>query len=169
MKNVKRKGAGLIFICLCCGVALIMTIACVFFFFNNHEFIQLENWMVTSGIMNNGVIVDYYDDSVDCKLTTENGTLIASGYENPVKEILVKVKQEVNWISWRENFEESVETDFISILLLKKSKVVAYGVLEITRGHSDTDCKAEIIERKILLIPISEGECLDRIKKIIKN
>ena len=132
-----------------------------------NNFIKLETWYFTFGVQNNIIIVDYYDDDVTCKFKSERGFFFGEGHRED-KEIEVKVGQEVSWQYWDYNGEGSLqegECVYVTITLLKSSKVVGYAILEITeRDKGSESYQAEILIQKTLLFPISENDAEQKIK-----
>lgn len=133
-----------------------------------NNFIKLETWYFTSGVRNNIIIVDYYDDDVTCKFKSERGFFLGTDFTE--KEAKVKVGQEVSWWYRAYNGEgplQEGECVYVTITLLKSSKVVGYAILEITKQDDGMSYQAEILTQKTLLFPISENDAEQKIAKII--
>ena len=115
------------------------------------EFVVFENWVELSSRRNNIIEVQHQDEEIVCKFTTEKGGLSAEGYPNPTREVLVKVNEQVSWISWLVDGSERVSHDYITVYLLKGSKIVGYAVLEITL-EGGFDYEPKILKQVLLKI-----------------
>ena len=134
-----------------------------------NDFIELNNWFESSGILNNVIVVNYKDDAVFCKFSCQNGKLATSDYAQPIRTVETKVNQNVSWVSVSENSLEKIQEDYITILLLKDSNVVGYAVLEILLKEDKINYQATILEQRLLKIPLAESKAVELTSKIINN
>ena len=135
----------------------------------SNSFIQLHNWSVSASLWNI-IVVDYPEEDVICKFRSEKAIL------SPVsnnKEVGREIELLPNdWVSWssRDENNKIVNEDYISIFLLKNSKVIGYGVLEISKkGDTTGDYQAQILVEKLLLIPITENKAEKEITGFINK
>ena len=157
MKKLKR----IIYIFLV--MVVVISVSCK----SMNNFIELKNWFESSGVRNNIITINYQDNNVVCKFSCKYGTVFASGYDVPIEEVKATVNQEVSWVHWTRDFHEKVYNDYVSILLLKESKVIGYAVLEVFLKENNVDYQANILKQKLLIMPISEDDAKQIIAKII--
>ena len=136
---------------------------------NKNNFIELRNWFESSGVMNNIININYQDEEVICKFSCESGTLGTLGYHKPICEVETKVNQEVSWVCISENSIEKIYHDYITILLLKKSNVVGYAVLEVDLREDMIYYQAKILNQELFENPLSETEANQLVAKIINE
>lgn len=134
-----------------------------------NNFIELSNWFESSGVFNNVIVVNYQDEEVICKFSCESGTLGTTGYNKPICEVEAKVNQKVSWVPMPENSIEKVSHDYITILLLKKSNVVGYAVLEVVLREDMINYQAKILNEELFKKPLTEIEANQLAAKIINE
>ena len=136
---------------------------------NSFNFIELSNWSFTSGVLNNTIVVNYQDEEVICKISCKNGKIAAKDYAVPIAEVVVGVNQKVSWVPKIENSNNTVNNDYITILLLKKEKVIGYAVLKVELKEDAFNYQPKILIQELLQKTLSENETMQKIENIIQK
>lgn len=164
-KNITLITLLLVLCILGASLFMIFAISCN----SRNNFIELNNWFESSGVLNNIIVVNCQDEKMVCKFSCECGTFGTIGYEKPICEIEAKVNQKVSWVPMSENSVKKVYHDYITILLLKKGDVVGYAVLEINLKEDMINYQAKILNQEWLKMTVSENEAKQLVAKIINE
>ena len=132
------------------------------------DFIELKTWFFTSGIMNNIININYDDNDVICRFEADKGWLSSYEEVNRISEQVVeaKINQDIGWSEGGAAYREEFDYTYVSILLLKNSKVKGYGVVKVITENFNVEYEAEILVQELFVAPISIEKAYQLIEEV---